>query len=259
MRNELQHGLLTHDDEVQLAKAIEVAADARDLVAAGAPLDDHLRSIDGGERARRRFIESNVRLVWSMAAKFSRPNHVELEDVYQDGLLGLHTAVDRYDWTTGYRFSTYATWWIRQAMQRGLENTGSTIRIPAEVRGAVLNESNTDEGGREKAARRALAVDSIDRPLGGDEFHISDTLIADGDVAEDVSRRVIAESVVELLGSLDGSTRSMLIRRFGLDGGEPESYQSIADDVGLSAPAVRKRILKAIESIRDHAGLEVAA
>ncbi len=254
MRKELQHDLLTHRDEITLAKAIADARSARERVAHGEPLDDHLVAIDAGHHARERFISANTRLAWSMASRFTRPGHVDLEDVYQDALIGLHTAVDRYDGESGYRFSTYATWWIRQAMQRGLENTGSSIRIPSEVRSNLLNEG-VDPGNREKSAQRAMSVDSIDRTVGHDDFHIADQLTADLDVASDVADRVIAAEVVDLISELDAPTQSMLVRRYGLDGGDPASYQSIAEDNGISAPAVRKRILRAIDSIRHKAGV----
>ena len=125
-----RRALLTADDERVLAKAIEAGRRAAQRVADGcADVGDEQLIIDG-ENARHHFIEANVRLVQSIANKFNVPMHLDRDDLVQDGMIGLDKAVDKFDWRRGYKFSTYATWWIRQAIQRGLEASATTIRIP---------------------------------------------------------------------------------------------------------------------------------
>ncbi|MFM8810991.1 MAG: sigma-70 family RNA polymerase sigma factor, partial [Actinomycetota bacterium] len=130
-----QYALLTKDDEVRLAKAIETGkAATAELEKNDANLNPNrrreLRKIQrDGTRAERQFVQSNLRLVVSIAKKY-QASGLPLLDLIQEGNLGLMHAVEKFDWRKGFKFSTYATWWIRQAITRGIANTGRTIRLP---------------------------------------------------------------------------------------------------------------------------------
>ena len=129
-RSTLRRDLLTAQDERELSKAIEAGRAARKRIDAGDARPDDHELVERGAEARSHFIEANIRLVQSIANRFSVPAHLDREDIVQDGMIGLEKAVEKFDWRRGYKFSTYATWWIRQSIQRGLEASATTIRIP---------------------------------------------------------------------------------------------------------------------------------
>ena len=130
-----QYALLTKDDEVRLAKAIEAGKEAQaelntnDKSLTPTKKRELRRTAKEGETAERAFVQSNLRLVVSIAKKY-QASGLPLLDLIQEGNLGLMHAVEKFDWRKGFKFSTYATWWIRQAITRGIANTGRTIRLP---------------------------------------------------------------------------------------------------------------------------------
>ena len=128
------HGLLNAEDEVRLARTIEQGIEAEDELAATDALTPErrvelARQIRNAKHAKQQFIRCNLRLVISIAKRYTGRG-LDLLDLIQDGNLGLIRAVEKYDWRKGFKFSTYATWWIRQAITRGIANTGRTIRLP---------------------------------------------------------------------------------------------------------------------------------
>lgn len=256
--------LLTAEDERLLAQRIELGREAALRIESGTGQCDDTALVKDGFRAKHAFVEANVRLVLSTARSFRTPAHVDRNDVIQDGIVGLEKAVDRFDWRKGYKFSTYATWWIRQGMQRGLENTGATIRIPAHRNSELRVALATSEGGHadlpphlQKIAA-LTSIDSIDRAIGasGDE---SSQSVADLMASADEGPDVLVEhssdlsAVQQLLESLDDTTRAIIEHRFGFDDRQPQTYAAIAETFNMSHESVRRRVLKALTRLRPDA------
>ncbi len=252
--------LLSPADEVALAKRIAAGVAAEARISDGEADETDRAAVAAGRRARRRFIEANLRLVISIAARTRIPAHVDRDDLIQDGMIGLDRAVDKFDWRKGYRFSTYATWWIRQAIQRGLERTAGTITIPAhrssELRTALAGvEGDPSRLPSPLAAVAALThLDSLDRPLGDGDATVADLAAADTagpdtEVEESTERRAVRS----LLDTLDPVTAELVAARFGLDGAEPATFTAIASERGVSAEAVRRRINRALARLRPDA------
>jgi RNA polymerase primary sigma factor len=252
--------LLTAADERWLAQAIEAGRHAQLRLDTDAALDGDAGLVAEGERARHHFIEANVRLVQSIANRFSVPVHLEREDIVQDGMIGLEKAVEKFDWRRGYKFSTYATWWIRQSIQRGLEASATTIRIPGhrtrELRTAVAATSSSGARLDDELAKIDMLtqLDSMDRPI-GDGADTLGTLVASDDEGPDeaAERRVAAEQVDALLDHLDTTSAFAVAARFGLRGHEPATFAVIAEELGVTPQAVRRRVERAITKLRTHA------
>ena len=189
-----RRALLTAHDERVLAKSIEAGREAAERIEAGtaSPGDEDL--VAEAAESRLHFIEANVRLVQSIANKFSVPVHLDRDDIVQDGMIGLEKAVEKFDWRRGYKFSTYATWWIRQSIQRGLEASATTIRIPGhrsrELRAAI---AATATGGRltdELAMIDMLSqLESMDRPLGDGPDTLGTMVPCDNDRPDEAAER----------------------------------------------------------------------
>ncbi|MPZ88218.1 MAG: sigma-70 family RNA polymerase sigma factor [Nitriliruptorales bacterium] len=233
--------------------------------------------VAAGEAARKRFIEANLRLVVSIASRHRCAAHVRFEDLVQDGNIGLVQAVDGFDWRRGYRFSTYATWWIRQAIQRGSASDDRTIRVPYALHDAMRKvgaarvrlesitgrEPSTCELAKatnldERRVQAALAVPrdavSLDRPLSDDHdaAALSEVVAAaEDDPADEVTERLhTAQLLGAVVAQLDDRSWRVLRLRYGLDGGEPMTYEEIGGEIGLGRETVRLIIKRAVEHLR---------
>jgi RNA polymerase sigma factor (sigma-70 family) len=269
LTNIAQYPLLAKDDEVRLAQAIEVGIEARqrlkqmedDLTPVGK--HEQRRSLKTGEEAQRTFVHSNLRLVVSIAKRY-QASGLPLLDLIQEGNLGLLHAVEKFDWRKGFKFSTYATWWIRQAINRGIANTARTIRLPVHVGDALSrlhkaqsllelklgrkptlaelgHEMDMSEERLIEVLRYRVEPLSIFEPVhedGGTEF---EDLIEDRSAQspfEAASKSLLPSEIARILAPLDERERRIIVLRFGLDRGEPRTLE----EVGVHFKLTRERI-----------------
>jgi RNA polymerase primary sigma factor len=261
LRDISQRPLLTAAEEIELAKRIE----------------------RGDQAAKDRMIEANLRLVVSNAKRY-RGLGLPFLDLIQEGILGLIRAVEKFDHRRGFKFSTYATWWIRQAMQRGLQHQARTIRIPVHIgqeltklRAAerkMVGELGRDPTDEELA--QALGVDvprveelrsaervpvSLETPVGGEgEAELGSLLPSDApEPLEEVAVELEEASIRRALERLDDNARRVIEMRFGLGGQEPLTLREVAKRMGLSPEGVRKLERRALRRLAEERELQALA
>ena len=253
--------LLTAQEEIELSKAIEAGADARLRKERGERSVEINRRIAGAAAAKDRFIRSNLRLVVSVARRYPLPPGMELLDLVQEGNLGLEHAVDKFDWRKGFKFSTYATFWIRQAIGRALDQKASLVRLPgdrsASLRAALRQVSGDgDELDDEHARLHRLATPtSLDRVVGDDDgSELVDLLADDNPGPEDLALANEEDRMVTgLLDVLDGRARFAVEQRFGLHDGRKRSYREVGEELGVTAEAARRMVKRAVNTVRNEA------
>ena len=246
-----RYPLLTAEEEVELAKRIE----------------------RGDLEAKELMINSNLRLVVSIAKRY-QGHELTLLDLIQEGVLGLIRAVEKFDWRRGFKFSTYATWWIRQAVQRGVQNRSRTIRVPVHVAElerkaarvereltAKLGRHPTEEELSEAAkipldklrqAREAVrTLTSLDRPIGDEGDATFGDLIAapNGDPAAEVAVLLDGSALTGALETLMPEERRVLELRFGLGDTEPASIERVARELSISRERVKRMEREALEAL----------
>ena len=257
------------------------------------PMPDHegqvalaRRVAAGDEEARREMVAANLRLVVHWARRY-QDRGVEMADLVQEGTFGLLRAVEKFDWERGFRFSTYATWWIRQALQRAVQQHGRTIRVPlevgerlqrldaatAELAGRLgrppTDEELTEATGMTLAERQSLegvarVSASLDQPAAADSTTSLGELVApdDEDWAADVDQGLVLDRVREAVERLPDLQRDVLRLRFGFGGDSPASLQVTAERLGVGVRRVRRaeeQALAALSEDVDVVGAHMAA
>jgi RNA polymerase sigma factor (sigma-70 family) len=253
--------LLTAEDERELSRQIEEGREAQAELDNGKRSVALKRKVKQAEQAKDRFIRSNLRLVVSIARRYPLPQGMDLLDLIQEGNLGLEHAVDKFDWRRGFKFSTYATFWIRQAIGRALDQKASLIRIPgdrsASLRAALRQASGDGETLDQANAElhRLTTPVSLDKTVGDDGDATLGDLMANGDPTPEDAVMVGVESDLlgDLLGTLDARARYAVEARFGLIDGERKSFREVGESLGVTAEAARRLVSRAVAGLREDA------
>ncbi|WP_437030096.1 sigma-70 family RNA polymerase sigma factor [Streptomyces sp. enrichment culture] len=275
--------LLTAAEEVDLARRVEAGLFAEEKLRLTPDLDSRLaldldRLVVMGRMAKRRLIEANLRLVVSVAKRYVGRGLTML-DLVQEGNLGLIRAVEKFDYARGYKFSTYATWWIRQAMSRALADQARTIRVPVHVvelinrvvrvQRRMLQERGYEPTPEEVAAHLGIAPErvgevlrlaqepvSLHAPVGEEDDVALGDLIEDGDAASPVESAaflLLRQHLEAVLSTLGERERKVVQLRYGLVDGRPRTLEEIGRIFGVTRERIRQIESKTLNKLRDHA------
>jgi len=259
--------LLTAEEERELSQVIERGVAARERIEDGADTAENRRAARQAAKAKDRFIRANLRLVVSIARRYPLPPGMELLDLIQEGNLGLEHAVDKFDWRKGFKFSTYATFWIRQAIGRALDQKASLVRLPgdpsASLRAALRQVAGDGDELDDEHARlhRLTTPTSLDRVVGDDDGSELIDLLADDTPGPEATVLADAEDrmVTSLLDVLDNRARYAVEQRFGLHDGRKRSYREVGEELGVTAEAARRMVKRAVNAVRNEAASRIDA
>ncbi|GFH34210.1 sigma-70 family RNA polymerase sigma factor [Streptomyces pacificus] len=274
--------LLSAAEEVELARRVEAGLFAEEKLGSTPDLDSQLahdldRLVVMGRMAKRRLIEANLRLVVSVAKRYIGRGLTML-DLVQEGNLGLIRAVEKFDYARGFKFSTYATWWIRQAMSRALADQARTIRVPVHVvelinrvvrvQRRLLQERGCEPTAEEVAAQLDLAPErvgevlrlaqepvSLHAPVGEEDDVALGDLIEDGDAASPVESAaflLLRQHLEAVLSTLGERERKVVQLRYGLADGRPRTLEEIGRIFGVTRERIRQIESKTLGKLRDH-------
>ncbi len=259
--------LLDAAQERELSQKIEAGRDAQAKLDAGSRGVELKRAVREAARARDYFIRANLRLVVSIARRYPLPPGMDLLDLIQEGNLGLEHAVEKFDWRKGFKFSTYATFWIRQAIGRALDQKANLVRLPSE-RSAQLRAALRDVSGEgddldaELANLHRLATPtSLDRTVGDDGEQELVDLLPDAVAGPEqvVVDAMHTEQVTGLLDNLEPRARVAVEQRFGLVDGQRRSFREVGESLGVTAEAARRIVKRAVDELKLDAEAIAAA
>ncbi len=259
--------LLDAAKERELSQIIERGREAQTQLDAGERGVELKRAVRAAAVAKDHFIRANLRLVVSVARRYPLPAGMDLLDLIQEGNLGLEHAVDKFDWRKGFKFSTYATFWIRQSIGRALDQKASLVRLPSErsaqLRAALRQVSGEgDDLDAELAHLHRLSTPtSLDRTVGEDgDQELVDLLPASMPGPEAIVLDAMEGQMVDdLLNRLDDRSKLAVEHRFGLHDGEKHSFREVGEVLGVTAEAARRIVKRAVDELKVDAEALTAA
>lgn len=279
------HQLLTAEQEVELARDIEAGKEAvsrLELEGENLTRAERFRllsSVERGNQAKDEFIRSNLRLVISVAKKYYKPSHsssLDFLDLIQEGNLGLIRAVEKFDWRKGFKFSTYATWWIKQSVTRAVADKSRTIRHPVHVYDSIKTIANAEaalsaidgvapteeeiaeEAGMPVAKVRAIKAIiretvSIFAPVGEDGAELLDFIDESENLEDMAVAKFAGKELAPAFKRLSPKEQDMVLRRMGFYDGVPETLEEIAQDYRITRERARQILNKAFITMRQPA------
>ena len=277
--------LLSPSEEIELAHQVQALKVLMETVTSEQQTVEHRKALRSGRRARNRMIAANLRLVFSVAKKYQHQG-LELLDLIQEGTIGLERAVDKFNPGMGYKFSTYAYWWIRQSMVRAIDNTSRTIRLPIHIgeRLTKLRRVTRDLSHRlgrqpnrlELSHRMEMSLEELDKLLvqsrpctsldaharGDEDRSAIGELIAhtiDHEPLDEMDRRLQQENLENWMAQLDQREQKVLCQRYGLEGNTPQTLSAIGHDMKVSRERVRQLQERAIKKLKASAARQKAA
>ncbi len=277
--------LLSPSEEIELAHQVQALKVLMETVTSEQQTVEHGKALRSGRRARNRMIAANLRLVFSVAKKYQHQG-LELLDLIQEGTIGLERAVDKFNPSMGYKFSTYAYWWIRQSMVRAIDNTSRTIRLPIHIgeRLTKLRRVTRDLSHRlgrqpnrlELSHRMEMSLEELDKLLtqsrpctsldaharGDEDRSTIGELIAhtiDHEPLDEMDRRLQQENLENWMAQLDQREQKVLCQRYGLEGNTPQTLSAIGHDMKVSRERVRQLQERAIKKLKASAARQKAA
>ncbi|CZB19174.1 sigma-70 family RNA polymerase sigma factor [Candidatus Synechococcus spongiarum] len=277
--------LLTPSEEIELAHQVQALKVLMGTATSEQQTVEYRKAFRSGRRARNRMIAANLRLVFSVAKKYQHQG-LELLDLIQEGTIGLERAVDKFNPSMGYKFSTYAYWWIRQSMVRAIDNTSRTIRLPIHIgeRLTKLRRVTRDLSHRlgrqpnrlEISHRMEMSLEELDKLVAQSQPCVSlDAHVrGDGDRStigelightinheplEEVDRRLQQENLESWMAQLDQREQKVLRQRYGLEGTTPQTLSAIGHDMKVSRERVRQLQERAIKKLKASAARQKAA